>query len=197
MTCLRAANRFNWVDAATRILLTVLSVYVLSGCPGEGQVDAGATNANGMDGGVVDSGKVSADAGFDPSTDGGTALDGGRVTDAGTPATISFTHDIVPIFELRCDECHVIGLPLTAENLAQRTTGFACVEDEEGASTFPFRVEPFAPERSLLWIKIADTDFSLECGREMPANGTPLLTSHPAEAQLIYDWIAQGAPYDD
>lgn len=144
-------------------------VLLLGGCPdGAGPGDAGAQDAGAHDAGA---------------------------------GLVSFQQDIVPIFQGHCLDCHFTGayLDLTPEHAGDslfQPPQNTCFEN--GTTVARPRVDPGEPDNSLLWIKIADLDFSLECGREMPLGQPegPLLQGAPDEAQRIYDWIVQGAVID-
>jgi hypothetical protein len=105
-----------------------------------------------------------------------------------SPATVSFTGDIKPIFTARCVVCHdrlgQAGLdlrPATAwASLVNITsTGYAPVK----------RVVPGAPASSVLYNKVANTGLY---GERMPPNGQGFPV--PAnEVTLIQTWIQEGA----
>jgi hypothetical protein len=126
--------------------------------------------------------------------------------DAGSdvPMGVSFAIDVVPVLEVHCVLCHrganaQANLDLTRQRAAQDLFGpDATVSCFEGGELIerPL-VVPGAPDDSALWIKVADTDFSFECGREMPAVGMPLLQSNPAAAETLRQWIADGAVLDE
>jgi hypothetical protein len=121
-------------------------------------------------------------------------------TESGPP--VSFGDDVLPIFAAHCVECHAGAtdsgvFDLTAQRAAvslfERTPATICFEDGEPVQRD--YVVPGEPEASLLWLKISDTDFSLECGREMPPLGEgPLLDFDPASAETLRRWMEQGAP---
>jgi mono/diheme cytochrome c family protein len=90
-------------------------------------------------------------------------------------ATVSFTNDILPIFESRCIGCH--GGERTQEGLDLKTHASLMA-----GSTNGFVVTPGDAVNSLL--------VELVAAQEMPKRG-PKLT--PPQVQLITDWVNQGA----
>lgn len=117
---------------------------------------------------------------------------------------VSFHRDVVPVLEAHCVLCHrgsnaQANLDLSRQRAAQDLfdpeASVRCFE--EGELVERPAIAPGAPEHSALWIKVADTDLSLECGREMPAAGAALLQSNPAAAETLRLWIAEGAVIDD
>lgn len=90
-------------------------------------------------------------------------------------ATVSFTADILPIFESRCINCH--GGNRTEAELSLRTHADAMTGSEGGAV-----IVPGDADNSVL-VEMVVT-------QEMPKRG-PKLT--PPQVQLIIDWINQGA----
>jgi hypothetical protein len=90
-------------------------------------------------------------------------------------ATVSFTTDILPIFESRCIGCH--GGERTQEGLDLKTHASLMTGSSNGAV-----VTPGDAANSLLVEMVAT--------QKMPKRG-PKLT--PAQVQLITDWINQGA----
>lgn len=90
-------------------------------------------------------------------------------------ATVSFTDDIVPLFESRCMNCH--GQERLEEGLSLRTYTDMMMGSKNGAV-----VVPGDASNSLL--------AQLVSNQKMPKRG-PKLT--PPQVQLIMDWINQGA----
>ena len=113
--------------------------------------------------------------------------------------TLSFANDVLPVFANNCVRCHQRGagfFDLTAEHAFTSLLGVAPFTecDEGGAFVKRDYVVPGDPDNSLIWIKISDTDFSVECGREMPpTGGGPLLSIAPDDAAVLRLWIAEGA----
>ena len=127
-----------------------------------------------------------------------TAVDAGTSPpDAGPLTTLAA--DALPIFLARCAECHSgpsAALDFDADDLhttlLEATPQIVCFDGLDSLER-PYVVAGSA-EESLLWIKAADIDFSLECGREMPPLGEgPILSFAPEEAEVIWLWIEQGA----
>ncbi len=93
-----------------------------------------------------------------------------------TGATVSFTDNILPLFESRCMNCH--GQEKLEEGLSLRTYTDMMVGSKNGTV-----VVPGDASNSLL--------AQLVSNQKMPKRG-PKLT--PPQVQLIIDWINQGAP---
>jgi hypothetical protein len=91
-------------------------------------------------------------------------------------ATVSFTNDILPIFESRCIGCH--GGERTQEGLDLKTHASLMAGSDNGPV-----VTPGDAANSLLVEMVAT--------QKMPKRG-PKLT--PPQVQLITDWVNQGAP---
>lgn len=91
-------------------------------------------------------------------------------------ATVSFTNDILPLFESRCVNCH--GGQRTQEGLDLKTHAGLMTGSENGSV-----VTPGDAANSLL--------VELVANQKMPKRG-PKLT--PPQVQLITDWVNQGAP---
>jgi len=89
--------------------------------------------------------------------------------------TVSFTDDILPLFESRCMNCH--GQERLEEGLSLRTYTDMMMGSKNGAV-----VVPGDASNSLLAQLISN--------QKMPKRG-PKLT--PPQVQLIIDWINQGA----
>jgi hypothetical protein len=117
--------------------------------------------------------------------DGGT--DGG--TDAGL---VSFTNQILPIFQARCGaNCHLGtnmlgGLSLTNANAYTQLVG-----PNATCNAAVKRVTPNNTQNSMLWRKLMNT--ADKCGNAMPNGTAGLATTQPAEFQRIQTWIMQGA----
>ena len=89
---------------------------------------------------------------------------------------VSFSGQVLPIFEARCQQCHGAGRAEAGLNLATHAGTMA------GASYGPV-VIPGNAESSILVQVIANGD--------MPLGGRKLAE---AEIQIISDWIEAGAP---
>jgi mono/diheme cytochrome c family protein len=90
-------------------------------------------------------------------------------------ATVSFTNDILPIFESRCIGCH--GGERTQEGLDLKTHASLIAGSNNGAV-----ITPGDAANSLLVEMVAT--------QKMPKRG-PKLT--PPQVQLITEWVNQGA----
>jgi mono/diheme cytochrome c family protein len=91
-------------------------------------------------------------------------------------ATVSFSADVLPIFESRCIGCH--GGERTQEGLDLKTHASLMAGSNNG-----FVVTPGDAADSLL--------VELVANQKMPKRG-PKLT--PPQVQVITDWVNQGAP---
>lgn len=91
-------------------------------------------------------------------------------------ADISYSKDVYPILESRCDKCHMGSF--TSENLNMETYDSLMAGSQNGAVIVAGNAK-----ESLLARKILKG--------EMPKRG-PKLT--PAQVQIIIDWINAGAP---
>jgi mono/diheme cytochrome c family protein len=109
-------------------------------------------------------------------TDSPTAADTTAPTEpAAEGATVSFTNDILPIFESRCINCH--GGDKTQEGLDLKTHAALMTGSDNGSVVTPGDIA-----NSLL--------VELVVSQKMPKRG-PKLT--PPQVQLITDWVNQGA----
>jgi len=91
-------------------------------------------------------------------------------------ATVSFSTDILPIFESRCIGCH--GGERTQEGLDLKTHASLLAGSNNGSVLTP------GDAANSLLIELVTT-------QKMPKRG-PKLT--PPQVQLITDWVNQGAP---
>jgi hypothetical protein len=103
------------------------------------------------------------------------------------------------VFDVHCVLCHGANPVLQGDLDLRAGSSYAMLVqgttwcDLDGRADVPL-VSPGDLERSALSIKIHDdVADGLTCGREMPATGTPLATTHPEAAALIDDWILSGA----
>ena len=109
-------------------------------------------------------------------TDSPTAADTTAPTEPAVEgATVSFTNDILPIFESRCINCH--GGDKTQEGLDLKTHAALMAGSDNGSVITPGDIA-----NSLL--------VELVVSQKMPKRG-PKLT--PPQVQLITDWVNQGA----
>jgi hypothetical protein len=102
------------------------------------------------------------------------ALQSGATNTAARPA-VSYENDVQPIFEMRCDNCHMGEYPSEGLGLDSYETLMA------GSQNGPVII-PGNAEDSLLIEKVVEG--------EMPKRG-PKLT--PAQIQTLIDWINAGA----
>ena len=91
-------------------------------------------------------------------------------------ADISYSKDVYPILESRCDKCHMGSF--TSENLNMETYDSLMAGSQNGAVIVAGNAK-----ESLLARKILKG--------EMPKRGTKLTS---AQVQIIIDWINTGAP---
>lgn len=106
-------------------------------------------------------------------------------------ATVSYQKDIVPILEQNCATCHLTGEEAGAMSLVgDAAIGFLVSKPSEGAPAI-MRVEPGAPDKSYLMMKLEGTHIDHGgSGARMPFGGFPLDDGDMAK---IRAWIAQGA----
>jgi len=129
---------------------------------------------------------------FAPGTEaaGGEAEGESTETEAGE---VSFSRDVLPIFESRCERCHQPGgralrggvtLDLRADQAYAQLVNQPSATDEERILVVPSDVQ-----KSYLYEKIS-SDSPAE-GERMPAEGEPLTEK---ELATIRAWIEAGAP---
>lgn len=106
-------------------------------------------------------------------------------------ATVSYQKDIVPILEQNCATCHLTGSEAGGMSLVgDAAIGFLVGKPSEGAPAI-MRVEPGAPDKSYLVMKLEGTHIDHGgSGARMPFGGFPLDDGDMAK---IRAWIAQGA----
>ncbi|MFL5304505.1 MAG: hypothetical protein ACJ8F1_04800 [Polyangia bacterium] len=132
------------------------------------------------------------------------------VTPTKTVTQNSFTQVYTTVLHPSCsnDYCHYNGVSVrySALDMSSQVYAYWSLVDQPCAgpscSAMGTRVVPGDPDRSILYLKVADT--MAPCGARMPANQTILLTKGTSEfsgvalpddqQQLIHDWIAAGAP---
>jgi hypothetical protein len=107
---------------------------------------------------------------------GGSSGDGGGGNPP--PITVSFSSDLVPIFQVDCLRCHGAGMAggldlLTHQGLMQG--------GQSGAV-----VVPFDPDNSLIISRLDGT-----VAPQMPRDGPPYLTQ--PEIDRVAQWIREGA----
>lgn len=93
-----------------------------------------------------------------------------------TGASVSFAHDIMPIFETTCLKCH--GVEKTEKGLDMQTHAALMAGSERGAVVVP---------GDAAGSRLAE----LVMNGKMPKRGTKLTAE---QVQLIVDWINAGAP---
>ncbi len=109
---------------------------------------------------------------------------------AGTPAAVSYRHDVQPIWEARCSSCHIQasagGLSLSASRSYAEL-----VDAPSSCDDGVMRVRPGDAKGSQLWRKLAGD--SARCGGVMPP-GNALKGLAPADFARVEAWINAGAP---
>ncbi|MGV3512282.1 MAG: hypothetical protein ACO1OX_09800 [Novosphingobium sp.] len=108
------------------------------------------------------------------------------------PATsISYQEEIVPILEQNCATCHLTGEEAGGMSLVgDMAIGFLVGKPSQEVPAV-MRVEPGAPERSYLVMKLEGTHLDHGgSGARMPLGGSPL---DGRDLARIRAWIAQGA----
>jgi len=109
---------------------------------------------------------------------------------AGKAEEVSFSQDVVPLLRARCVSCHLTGqeqgrLALHARAAYGQLVGVPSLQSDLR------RVEPGAPERSYLYLKLINRHRQAGgSGEPMPLSGWPL---EAQELELIRRWIADGA----
>lgn len=104
---------------------------------------------------------------------------------------VSYEKDIVPILEQNCATCHLTGEEAGGMSLVgDSAIGFLVGKPSQEAPTI-LRVEPGAPDKSYLVMKLEGTHLDHGgSGARMPFGGFPL---DDADMAKIRAWIAQGA----
>jgi mono/diheme cytochrome c family protein len=160
-----------------KLALFTLIVALLAACgtPPEGIPVSGPTE-------LVEASATTAPTDPPTATDTAAPTDPATATEPATAtqpaaegASVSFTNDILPIFESRCINCH--GGDRTQEGLDLKTHASMLAGSENGSV-----VTPGDAANSLL--------IELIVNQKMPKRG-PKLT--PPQVQLITDWVNQGA----
>lgn len=101
-----------------------------------------------------------------------------------TAATVDFKHEIQPILEQRCTECHGEKKQKAGVRLDRKTFAFAPTDSGKPAITVGRSGE------SLLWQRITTTNTD----EIMPPKGEPLTA---AQVTMIQKWIDEGAVWPD
>ncbi len=103
--------------------------------------------------------------------------------------TVSFQKDVMPVFMARCVMCHVEGAE--QENLSLYPDAWAQLVGVPSKESGLKRVEPGAPDKSYLYLKVQGTQLKAGgSGARMPFQQDPLT---PAELALLRQWIEEGA----
>jgi hypothetical protein len=106
--------------------------------------------------------------------------------------TVSFRADVLPLLTTRCVMCHVEGAE--QGNLSLYPDAWAQLVGVPSTESPLKRVEPGAPDRSYLYLKVLGTHLDAGgSGLRMPFQQDPL---SPAELELLRKWIEQGAVRD-
>jgi hypothetical protein len=141
---------------------------------------------------------VPSDAGPSDARDGGAASDAaGQASDAGAVDaaldTPRFTADVWPIFAERCTGCHFIeDLP---PRLFLPEQALPALLDGRSPTVALRWVEPGAPERSYLMLKLLGTHATVGgSGTIMPPAFEGTEPMPPAAIEVVRVWIAGGAP---
>jgi hypothetical protein len=103
--------------------------------------------------------------------------------------TVSFRDQLMPILTERCVMCHVLGAEQASLSLfPEAWSQLVGVKASQSALN---RVEPGAPERSYLFLKLLGQQESVGgSGARMPFQQDPLSRE---ELQLFKRWITEGA----
>jgi len=105
---------------------------------------------------------------------------------------VSYRNDVLPLLTTRCVMCHVEGAE--QGNLNLYPDAWAQLVGVRSAQSPLKRVEPGAPDKSYLYIKVLGTQLDVGgSGLRMPFQQDPL---SPAELELLRKWIEQGAVRD-
>lgn len=101
---------------------------------------------------------------------------------AAAPSKVDFAHDVKPLFEQHCVECHGPDKQMNGLRLDRR-------HDAMRGGTLPV-IGPGSATSSRLYLRLVGTNF----GRRMPLDHDPLT---PTEIATIKAWIDQGAIWPD
>ncbi len=105
---------------------------------------------------------------------------------------VSFRNDVLPLLTARCVMCHVEGAEQA--HLSLYPDAWAQLVGVPSTQSPLKRVEPGAPDKSYLYIKVLGTQADVGgSGLRMPFQQDPL---SPAEIELLRKWIEQGAARD-
>ena len=118
---------------------------------------------------------------------------GGPVGPSGPqPGFVSWSRDVWPILQVRCQICHTTGAG-AAKVPDMKMTDSAFLYDQwvrifSKCNPNLYRIFPEQIDLSFVWDKVAHP--APMCGERMPLEGAPL---SDAELQTIRLWIEQGA----
>jgi hypothetical protein len=109
-------------------------------------------------------------------------------SDVGTPVAleaaqgVSFSNDVLPILQARCQSCHGGVDPATGQPSVEVGLNMTTYEGVMAGSEYGAVVEPGGPDASLMIEMVMSGD--------MPLEGDPV---PPAEIEVLRNWIAEGA----
>jgi hypothetical protein len=102
---------------------------------------------------------------------------------------VSFEKDVLPLLTARCVVCHVEGADQA--HLSLYPNAWAQLVGVASTESPLKRVEPRAPAKSYLYLKLLGTQAEAGgSGARMPYQQDPLA---PAEIEQLRQWIEQGA----
>jgi hypothetical protein len=108
--------------------------------------------------------------------------------DAGAPMAleaaqgVSFSGDVLPILQARCQSCHGGIDPATGQVSIEVGLNMTTYDGIMAGSEYGAIVEPGGPDASLMIEMVSSGD--------MPLEGDPV---PPAEIEVLRNWIAEGA----
>jgi hypothetical protein len=206
-----ATTTYAWIDRPMQSTgswsAAVLVGLALSGCSDDEHIDrpvsietagrAGDVTAvvGGSDGSAGTtassaSGNTKADAGMS-RLDASASAD-----DAGSNDQVTFDAVYETIVKRFCIACHAGDRPTGSLDMSSAVGAYAALVGAPANPGGPcsqlgiHRVEPHAPDRSLLYLKLSTQH--VPCGQQMPAGGE----LRPELQRLIEQWIAAGAQKD-
>ena len=102
---------------------------------------------------------------------------------------VSFQNDVLPVLTTRCVMCHMDGAEQA--HLSLYPEAWARLVGVPSTQSPLKRVEPGAPDKSYLYLKLIGTqEVAGGNGLRMPFQQDPLA---PEELELLRKWIEQGA----
>lgn len=101
--------------------------------------------------------------------------------------TVSFSRDVLPIFQDHCAACHYNGQKFPGLNLATADAYSGLVNQKSGEWGESLLIKPGDPTHSFLVQKLSPKP---PTGAPMPTYGRPLSAQ---EKHLIEQWVLQGA----